>query len=338
MLENFYCFNLYSLIFIFLNSLLYLNNNTFIIINSKNQIKIQKQSAGNQNLSFFFSKIKKKNYKILDKKVGSSETIRTLSKKEKEWLAGVIDGDGNFDMRNLKNNKKSLRSIRIVQSLRDARILYKVKDLLKAGSIKKKNKNCLVYILSKKELMFFLLNQINGNIRIKVDSFKQACESLNIIYIKAYNVIPKNSAYLAGLIDTDGSIIFNYPGNRIDIFLEFKQNIYTEQLNFDYVIPGSIVKINKYLKRNQNKDKIYYSIRFCYANIKNMLLIYNYIKENRLYSDFKFFRCMQIKRFLEIRSFKQYPKESLEYQLYKEFLIRFFTYMNEHKQLPKYLL
>ena len=69
-----------------------------MFLGSKNQISIlfykdEDLSAGNQILS--------------NKKVGTSETIRTLTIKQKEWLAGIIDGNGDFDVRNL-NNKKVL--------------------------------------------------------------------------------------------------------------------------------------------------------------------------------------------------------------------------------------
>jgi hypothetical protein len=57
-------------------------------------------------------------------------------------LAGIIDGDGNFDIRNLKSNKRALKQIRITQHPRDSRILYKVKDLI-GGRIKIKGKKYL---------------------------------------------------------------------------------------------------------------------------------------------------------------------------------------------------
>lgn len=52
-------------------------------LNSKNQNDILSQSAG---IETFYNEL------------GSSETIRALSEKN-EWLAGIIDGDGNFDIR-----------------------------------------------------------------------------------------------------------------------------------------------------------------------------------------------------------------------------------------------
>lgn len=292
------------------------------MLNSKNQnnnfMVKEDQSAGN----------------LLRKR--SSETLRVLSVKEKEWLAGIIDGGGCFEIQVI-NNKRVLKCISITQSIRDARILYRVKDLLKEGSIKSKNIKVLRYRISTKEGMARLINYINGNIRIKIPGFLDACKFLDILFIKAPKKIVKDSCYLAGLIDIDGSIIFNYPGNRIEVHLEFKQNKYTELLDFSSVIENTVPKIYKYKKRNQSFNKIFYSIRFSFDNITHMLPIYYYLKKNRLFSDFKFFRGMQIKTFLFIRSYKHYPKDSYEYLGYKKFLIKFFIYLNTHKPLPKYL-
>lgn len=274
--------------------------------------------------------------KINNFTVGTSETIRVLTVKQKEWLAGIIDGDGNFDIQIL-NEKKVLKSIRIVKSIRDSRILYKIKDLIKGGSIKIKNKNCLIYTISTKLLMTRCINAINGNIRIKIPGFKFSCEYLNIPYIEAENKISYDSAYLAGLVDTDGSIVFNYPENRIELLLEFKQSIYTENLNFNIVIRGAEPRVYKLIKRNQTQGKIFYSIRYIYNKVSDMMLLYNYFKRNRLFSDLKFFRVMQIPYFFKVRDYKNYEKNSVEFKLYNNFLIRFFTYKNEEKKLPEYI-
>lgn len=324
-LEVYYMLGVFFIYYKFIINYIYLYS--LYIVNSKNQINILFQkdenlSAGNQILIF--------------KKVGTSETIRTLTKKQSEWLAGIIDGDGNFDIR-LLNNKKVLKAIRIVQSNRDLHILYHIKSLF-GGRIRKHTKNCMVYILSTKELMFALLQTINGHIRIKIPGFLDACNFFNITFIKPNYVIPNNSSYFAGLVDTDGSFVFNFPGNRIDLLLEFKQTEYTLLLNFNHVIPGITCKTNKYIKRNQTKNKIYYSIRFSFCSVSNMLPIYNYFKYHRLYSEFKFYRAMQIKKFLEIRHFKSYDTDTIEYKLYNSFLKQLLSYKNEDKPLPKYIL
>jgi hypothetical protein len=51
------------------------------------------------------------------------------------------------------------------------------------------------------------LNLINGHIRLKVPGFKEACLLYGINYIEANYIIEENSAYLAGLVDTDGSVV-----------------------------------------------------------------------------------------------------------------------------------
>ena len=81
--------------------------------------------------------------------------------------------------------------------------------------------------------MLYIIKNINGLIRLKVPNFKEACILYDINYKEAnYNIKLYNS-YFAGLIDTDGSIVFNYAGNRIECNLEFQYNEYTSKFNFD---------------------------------------------------------------------------------------------------------
>lgn len=270
-------------------------------------------------------------------KIGTSETIRVLSLKQKEWLAGVIDGDGNFDIRNI-NKKRVLKSIRVKLSVRDLRILLHIKDLLKCGTIRGAGKNLFIYQISNRAGMIKFLELINGNIRLKSLRFEEACLLLGIKFIPADFKIPKNSAYLSGLIDTDGSIVYNSLGNRIELNLELKWNEYSEKLDLSDVIEGYSPKVSKLIKRNQTRNKIFYSLRFSYNTVSGMPFVYNYIKNNRLYSDFKFYRGMKIKSFLEIRQFKNYSVDSYEYLTYKKFLKKWFLHLNEHKPLPKYLV
>lgn len=293
-----------------------------MLFNSKNHI-LNYLSAGNQR---FFS----------ENWVGTSETIRTLSLKDRQWLAGVMDGDGNFDIKKI-NGKLKLKSIRIVQSHRDVKILYRIKDLLKTGRIRVKTKTTFCYILSHKEGMKTLLEAINGEIRLKKERMQIACFSLNLEYKEASMIVNKNSSYLAGLIDSDGSIIYNRPGNRIDLYIELKDTPITRQLDISQVIPGA--KINQvYLKkRNQTKERVFFSRRLYYSSVENMWSIYRYIKEHRLYSDFKFYRVMLIKPFFEVRPYAGYSTDSVEYQLYKACMIKFYNYKNEEKELPSFL-
>ena len=235
---------------------------------------------------------------------GFSETVRRLPGTEDykfwSWFAGIIDGDGNFDIRKEStSNKKVLKQIRIKLHNRDVRILTRIQNFLHIGKIRSdKNKPYSIYIVSTKETMTYILNNINGLIRIKVPSFKEACSLYDIEYIEANYNIDLYDPYFSGLVDTDGSIVFNYAGNRIECNLEFQFNEYTSKLNLDNTILNckpAILKRKKSSKSGGSKDFTSISIKF--QNINSMIFIYDYFMHNRLYSDMKFYRVTKIKPF-----------------------------------------
>jgi hypothetical protein len=147
-----------------------------------------------------------------------------------------------------------------------------------------KNKPYSIYIVSTKETMMYILKNLNGLIRIKVPGFKEACNLYNIDYIEPNYNIGLYDPYFSGLVDTDGSIVFNYAGNRIECNLEFQYNEYTSKLNFDNTILNckpAILNRKKSSRLGGSKD--YTSIAFKFQNVNNMLFIYDYFMHNRLY-------------------------------------------------------
>ena len=126
--------------------------------------------------------------------------------------------------------------------------------------------------------------------------------------------------YFAGLVDTDGSIVFNYTGNRIECNLEFERNEFSSKLNFDNVIPNYKPAVS--FRESHN------SITYKYQNVKGMVFLYDYFMKNRLYSDFKFYRVSKINKFIEVREFKNEPKDSLEFKKYSEFVLDWIQYRN----------
>jgi len=289
--------------------------------------------------------------------IGSSETIRQLSSlkgvfpilqnqydlKFRSWFAGIIDGDGNFDLRKNGSNNLVLKAIRIKFHVRDIKILKFIQDNLHCGRINYSNNNtyCL-YIVSTKKEMELIVNLINGLIRLKVSSFQKACSYLNIKFIEPNYTLEPNDPYFSGLIDTDGTIIFNYPGNRIECNLEVKYNEYSKKLNLDYVIPnykpsvylrdkknaGGVFLSGKATQKNNSPEKKFKSIAFKFQTVNGMIYLYDYFMKNRLYSDMKFYRISKIKRFLEIRHYQKESKESIAFRIYSEFLLDFIKYLN----------
>ena len=139
---------------------------------------------------------------------GFSETVRQLPEIEDSkfwnWFAGIIDGDGNFDIRvNPTSNKRVLKQIRIKLHNRDLRILTRIQDYLHMGKIRAdKNKPYSIYIVSTQETMMYILKNLNGLIRIKVPGFKEACNLYNIDYIEPNYNIGLYDPYFSGLVDT----------------------------------------------------------------------------------------------------------------------------------------
>jgi hypothetical protein len=266
---------------------------------------------------------------------GFSETVRQLPEIEDSkfwnWFAGIIDGDGNFDIRVIpSSNDRVLKQIRIKLHNRDIRILKRIQDYLHIGRIRAdKNKPYSIYIVSTKETMMYTLKNINGLIRIKVPGFKEACKLYNINYIEPNYKIGLYDPYFSGLVDTDGSIVYNYAGNRIECNLEFQYNEYTSKLNFDSTILNCkpfIIKRFKSSSRGASKD--YTSIAFKFQNVNSMLFIYDYFMKNRLYCDMKFYRVTKIKPFIEIRKYKSSPRNSVEHKIYSDFIIDWMKYDN----------
>lgn len=286
--------------------------NTMFSKNYNNAVVISNpdiQSAGNQE--------------------GSSETIRQLSQnKFNLWLAGIIDGDGNFDLRTL-NGVEKLKAIRIKLHVRDVRILNRILNHLHFGRLRyDKNKQHVMYIVSTREHMTTFCKLINGSIRLKAASFKRACTAIDLKYIEANYFVESNCPYFSGLIDTDGSIVYNYSSNRIECNLEFKLTEYSKKLDLSKVIPNATPYIILRTHKNKSLGKIYYSIAFKYQNVGDMIWVYEYFLKNRLYSDFKFYRVSKIKEFMNIRNYKQANKDSIEYQIYCKFILDFVKYNN----------
>ena len=246
-----------------------------------------------------------------------------------KWFAGIIDGDGNFDVRKDSNNKHILKAIRIKLHNRDVRILTRIQNYLHLGRIRSdKNKPYSIYIVSTYKDMKYLIEQLNGLIRLKIPGFKKACDYFKVEHIEPDYNISSFDPYFSGLIDTDGSIVFNFNSNRIECNLEFQYNDYTKKLNFENTIPYYKPYILLRKQKNKRNQREYKSIAFKYQTVKGMLYLYDFFMKNRLYSDFKFYRVTKIKEFITIRDYKNEPRNSSEFKIYSDFLMDWIQYRN----------
>ena len=200
-------------------------------------------------LSLFYVEIEKWKIIIICKLVGISEAIRlilislnlfynnlnhicnysTLShqcSKFKhtdfyQWLAGVIDGDGQFSL-----SKKGYARLYIVMDTKDKKALYEILHKF-GGSIKPvSNANAFRYNLSNKVGLIKLINAVNGEIRnpVRLLQLNKLCVkySIKLIYPKALTFY---NGWFSGFLDSDGSVYLNESSGQVVISVTQK-NIY----------------------------------------------------------------------------------------------------------------
>jgi hypothetical protein len=156
----------------------------------------------------------------LNSLVGTSEAIRLLNKdkrlihklgnlnkdlKFKQWLAGLIDGDGCFTL-----SKKGYAGLEITMDIRDERALQIIKNVY-GGAIKlRSNTNSMRYRLHHKEGLLNLVHDINGHIRNpnRLIQLNNICIKYNIILIWPEE-LEQDNGWFSGFFDADGTITIN---------------------------------------------------------------------------------------------------------------------------------
>lgn len=142
--------------------------------------------------------------KALSTRVGTSETIRLLSTKSNhnswnEWLAGLIDGDGSFNL-----SKKGYARLEITMDIRDSHCLHQVKQKF-GGSIKlRSGAKAMRYRLHHKSGLLSLINSVNGLIRNpdRMVQLEKICNAYDIIFIYPKPLI-FSSGWFAGFFDAN---------------------------------------------------------------------------------------------------------------------------------------
>ena len=156
--------------------------------------------------------------------VGTSEAIRLLNinkrsihklsnsdkdLKFKQWLAGLLDGDGSFIL-----SKKGYASLEITMDIRDEHALQIVKNVY-GGSIKlRSNAKALRYRLHHKEGLLCLINDVNGHIRNpnRLVQLNNICIKYNISLIWP-DKLTHGNGWFSGFFDADGFISINKSNN-----------------------------------------------------------------------------------------------------------------------------
>ncbi len=144
----------------------------------------------------------------------------------KQWLAGLIDGDGYFIF-----TKKGYTSCEITMDNRDKKALYEIKQKY-GGSIKPiSSANALRYKLRHKKGLIFLINDVNGHLRnpTRLLQINKLCLKYNI-ELKYPGPLTFNNGWLSGFIDSDGSIYFNEQSGQVFISITQKNKYLLDPL------------------------------------------------------------------------------------------------------------
>ena len=201
-----------------------------------------------------------------------------------EWLAGLIDGDGCFQL-----SKKGYASLEIVMELRDKHCLYQIKDKF-GGSVKlRAGDNHLRYRLHHKAGILNLINAVNGLIRnpVRILQLGKICEKYGINLIDPIP-LTYNNGWFAGFFDSDGSIYMSESSGQLFITISQKNRFLLDALVELY--GGTI-----YVMAKQGAFKW-----TCYKKFEILHLVDNYFKVNSSRSE-KRVRLNMVNKFYELR-------------------------------------
>lgn len=143
-----------------------------------------------------------------------------------EWLAGIIDGDGYFNL-----SKGGTARLTITMDIRDKKVLYEIKHKLGGSIYSVANANALRYQLSHKKGLILLLNKVNGLIRnpTRMLQMNKLCAKYGIELLYPKPLI-YNNGWFSGFIDSDGSIYFNEQSGQVFISISQKNKYLLEPL------------------------------------------------------------------------------------------------------------
>ena len=138
-----------------------------------------------------------------------------LSKEQKAYISGFIDGDGSIHVRLKPNSSYRFRfqispSVVFYQSNKEESYMLWLKKLIGRGYIRKRKDGMIEYILGDIESIQYLLNSIRPYLRLKR---KQADLMLKVLKLKAGTKTASDFLKLAKEIDKFQEL--NYSKKRI---------------------------------------------------------------------------------------------------------------------------
>ena len=219
----------------------------------------------------------------------SNDTKHIKDLAFKEWLAGLIDGDGYFLL-----SKNGYNSCEITMDARDKKVLYLVQHVY-GGRVKQMSKaQAFKYKLRNRAGLIALINDVNGLVRnpARLLQMNKLCVKFNI-ELQYSNNLTFNNGWLSGFIDSDGSVYYNEASGQVFIGITQKNKYLLEPLIHIY---GGRVDISS--------PKIEAFKYVIYRKVELFNLIDNYFKKYPLRTE-KMKRVNLIKQFYLVRLSKK---------------------------------
>ena len=178
----------------------------------------------NNNYCLVFSR--KMSTSIHTNSLDNNDTYNLKNLAFKEWLAGLIDGDGYFLL-----SKNGYNSCEITMDARNKKVLYLIQHMY-GGRVKQvSNALAFKYKLRNRAGLIALISDVNGLIRnpTRLLQINKLCVKFNI-ELKYPNNLIFNNGWLSGFIDSDGSIYYNEASGQVFIGISQKNRYLLEPL------------------------------------------------------------------------------------------------------------
>ncbi|CAH2356110.1 putative intron-encoded endonuclease (mitochondrion) [[Candida] railenensis] len=213
---------IYSYLFLYTNylDLLIYNNNTSTFNKMNSNPPFDNVEGEGHNQVMFFKSYKQEDiddmmeeeYKEMEKEfeeMGNDNNVST--DPFHEWLAGVMDGDGYFNL-----SKSGTARLNMVMDMKDKSLLYEMKHKF-GGSIHSiANANALKYQLNHKKGLINMMNAMNGNMRNpkRMLQMNKLCikYNMNLLFPKPLTFY---NGWYSGFIDSDGSMYINVKSDQM---------------------------------------------------------------------------------------------------------------------------
>ncbi|KAN0036263.1 hypothetical protein ACTA71_002905 [Dictyostelium dimigraforme] len=192
------------------------------------------------------------------------------------WLAGLLDSCGNI----MLSKKHVSGNIEIKLKLKDHECLEKIK--LKYGGAVKVSRTGTRYRLNHQEGLKFLLEDINGQIRlpVRLEKFKEVCKKNEIEMKHPDKELRLDNSWISGFFDGVGSIVINQTTleNKKQLVFTFNHKNIHILLAIQRILGGNI-----YINTNIQSGKYKYALYF--TSKEEILRLYDYFKKYPSRSD-----------------------------------------------------